>query len=54
MYVIPGSTPLTPLNCLLTIYSVSGLSAAHTIYLAGGSVVVLDKQGTYILTAAES
>jgi hypothetical protein len=24
---------------------VSGLSAAHTIYLAGGNVVVLDKQG---------
>lgn len=24
----------------------SGLSAAHTIYLAGGNVVVLDKQGT--------
>jgi hypothetical protein len=26
---------------------VSGLSAAHTIYLAGGNVVVLDKQGAY-------
>lgn len=25
--------------------TVSGLSAAHTIYLAGGNVVVLDKQG---------
>lgn len=24
----------------------SGLSAAHTIYLAGGNVTVLDKQGT--------
>jgi hypothetical protein len=24
---------------------VSGLSAAHTIYLAGGNVIVLDKQG---------
>lgn len=24
---------------------VSGLSAAHTIYLAGGNVTVLDKQG---------
>jgi hypothetical protein len=24
---------------------VSGLSAAHTIYLNGGNVVVLDKQG---------
>lgn len=28
---------------------VSGLSAAHTIYLAGGNVVVLDKQGKAIL-----
>jgi hypothetical protein len=27
---------------------VSGLSAAHTIYLAGGNVVVLDKQGTLL------
>jgi len=26
---------------------VSGLSAAHTIYLAGGNVVVLDKQGFF-------
>lgn len=26
-------------------FLVSGLSAAHTIYLAGGNVVVLDKQG---------
>ena len=25
----------------------SGLSAAHTIYLAGGNVVVLDKQGFF-------
>lgn len=25
--------------------AVSGLSAAHTVYLAGGNVVVLDKQG---------
>jgi hypothetical protein len=24
---------------------VSGLSAAHTVYLAGGNIVVLDKQG---------
>jgi hypothetical protein len=24
---------------------VSGLSAAHTIYLNGGNVIVLDKQG---------
>jgi len=30
---------------------VSGLSAAHTIYLAGGNVVVLDKQGTYLLSS---
>ena len=27
--------------------AVSGLSAAHTIYLAGGNVVVLDKQGFF-------
>ena len=26
---------------------VSGLSAAHTIYQAGGNVVVLDKQGFF-------
>jgi succinate dehydrogenase/fumarate reductase flavoprotein subunit len=26
---------------------VSGLSAAHTVYLAGGNVVVLDKQGFF-------
>ena len=26
---------------------VSGLSAAHTIYLNGGNVVVLDKQGFF-------
>jgi hypothetical protein len=39
----------TPLNCLLTIFPVSGLSAAHTIYLAGGNVVVLDKQGKLVL-----
>jgi 2-polyprenyl-6-methoxyphenol hydroxylase-like FAD-dependent oxidoreductase len=25
----------------------SGLSAAHTIYLAGGNVTVLDKQGEF-------
>jgi hypothetical protein len=31
---------------MLTIcVTVSGLSAAHTIYLAGGNVLVLDKQG---------
>jgi len=29
---------------------VSGLSAAHTIYLAGGNVIVLDKQGMPTLT----
>lgn len=29
----------------------SGLSAAHTIYLAGGNVVVLDKQGKHLLTS---
>jgi hypothetical protein len=27
---------------------VSGLSAAHTIYLNGGNVVVLDKQGKHL------
>lgn len=27
--------------------TVSGLSAAHTIYLNGGNVVVLDKQGFF-------
>jgi FAD binding domain len=27
--------------------AVSGLSAAHTVYLAGGNVVVLDKQGFF-------
>jgi hypothetical protein len=27
---------------------VSGLSAAHTVYLNGGNVVVLDKQGMSI------
>lgn len=26
----------------------SGLSAAHTIYLAGGNVIVLDKQGVLL------
>jgi len=30
-----------------TFTTVSGLSAAHTIYLAGGNVVVLDKQGFF-------
>lgn len=30
----------------------SGLSAAHTIYLAGGNVVVLDKQGKLFLWVA--
>lgn len=28
---------------------VSGLSAAHTVYLNGGNVLVLDKQGMYSL-----
>lgn len=28
-------------------FAVSGLSAAHTVYLAGGNVVVLDKQGKH-------
>jgi uncharacterized protein YigE (DUF2233 family) len=32
--------------------TVSGLSAAHTIYLAGGNVVVLDKQGKCDLNTA--
>ena len=32
-------------NPIETDNTVSGLSAAHTIYLAGGNVVVLDKQG---------
>jgi len=32
------------ITCLFT---VSGLSAAHTIYLAGGNAVVLDKQGFF-------
>lgn len=27
--------------------TVSGLSAAHTIYLAGGNVVLLDKNSEY-------
>ena len=31
----------------VTCFAVSGLSAAHTIYLAGGNVVVLDKQGFF-------
>lgn len=28
-------------------FAVSGLSAAHTLYLAGGNVLVLDKQGEF-------
>lgn len=36
----PSQIALLTLSAL-----VSGLSAAHTIYLAGGNVVVLDKQG---------
>lgn len=36
-----------------TINAVSGLSAAHTIYLAGGNVLVLDKQGmSYLVHCA--
>lgn len=34
-------------HTLLTI-AVSGLSAAHTVYLNGGNVLVLDKQGKTI------
>lgn len=41
----------TPLNSLLTISLVSGLSAAHTIYLNGGNVIVLDKQGKLLFEA---
>jgi FAD binding domain-containing protein len=40
--------PPNPLICLLTCHCssvVSGLSAAHTVYLNGGNVLVLDKQG---------
>ena len=31
--------------------TVSGLSAAHTLYLAGGNVIVLDKQGMFPASA---
>lgn len=31
----------------LTIFAVSGLSAAHTVYLNGGNVLVLDKQAFF-------
>lgn len=31
----------------MSMFLVSGLSAAHTIYLAGGNVVLLDKQGKH-------
>jgi succinate dehydrogenase/fumarate reductase flavoprotein subunit len=41
--VIPAFFELTRSHML----PVSGLSAAHTIYLAGGNVVVLDKQGFF-------
>jgi phytoene dehydrogenase-like protein len=30
----------------------AGLSAAHTVYLAGGNVLVLDKQGTFFFVGA--
>lgn len=36
---------LPQLALVLMLILVSGLSAAHTVYLAGGNVVVLDKQG---------
>jgi aspartate oxidase len=44
--------PALQLKCETTrltiaLFAVSGLSAAHTIYLAGGNVVVLDKQGFF-------
>ncbi|PHH68894.1 hypothetical protein CDD80_7164 [Ophiocordyceps camponoti-rufipedis] len=44
-----GCDPALPrIKSLTRFYSaVSGLSAAHTIYLAGGNVVVLDKQGFF-------
>jgi hypothetical protein len=42
----PAFPRLSCLNCT-DIHEVSGLSAAHTIYLAGGNVVVLDKQGFF-------
>lgn len=29
------------------VHAVSGLSAAHTLYLAGGNILVLDKQGMH-------
>lgn len=47
MYVIAASHPTQLLADLY--FLVSGLSAAHTIYLAGGNVVVLDKQGMRLL-----
>lgn len=30
---------------MLTLATVAGLSAAHTVYQSGGNVLVLDKQG---------
>jgi hypothetical protein len=37
----PRGPPGAPL--MLTLISVSGLSAAHTVYLNGGNVLLLDK-----------
>ena len=34
-------------------YTVSGLSAAHTVYLAGGNVLLLDKNSTFETTRCE-
>lgn len=34
--------------------TVSGLSAAHTIYLAGGNVLLLDKNSMYTLDTYHS
>ena len=42
---IPSLKPRSNTDWLCPL--VSGLSAAHTIYLAGGNVVVLDKQGFF-------
>lgn len=38
----------SPQNRTLLTIAVSGLSAAHTVYLNGGNVLVLDKQGKII------
>lgn len=44
MYVVLSSLQ----NQTLLTIAVSGLSAAHTVYLNGGNVLVLDKQGKMI------